>query len=97
MFKTIINNVVENKQTKNLKDGAQETVELVIIRDPLEPIFINTHFVQELFFSNSWPAFIGFFVPVSDSAYHTIKFLNINITHAYHPPSAMPFMHITDF
>jgi hypothetical protein len=71
-------------------------MELEIIRDPLEPIFITTHFVRELFLSNSWPAFTGFFIPVSDSAYHTIKFLKINITYAYHPPLMMPFKYIID-
>lgn len=55
-------------RSNTLKAGAQEILVLVIKIEPLEPILTITHFVRTPFFSNSFPANTGSFMPVRDSA-----------------------------
>jgi hypothetical protein len=60
-------------KANTLKEGAHETALSVIMIDPLEPIFMTTHFVRIPLLSNSCPASIGFWMFVSDSACHNNK------------------------
>jgi hypothetical protein len=46
--------------------------------EPFEPILTITHFVRIPFLSNSFPASIGFPMPVNDSAWHIINVTELN-------------------
>jgi len=53
-----------------LNPGAQAILDAVIRIEPLEPIFIITHFVRIPLLRNSCPANIGSSMPDNDSACH---------------------------
>jgi hypothetical protein len=56
-----------------LNAGAQDTFDVVIRIEPLDPILTITHFVRNPFLSNSCPANIGCFMPVNASAWQIIN------------------------